>query len=97
MNNKNKLMKAIIAPCVSEKSTMARVNRQYVFRVQNVATKLQITQAIKLLFEVDVDAVRIINVKGKARRFGNIEGRRKDWKKAYITIKEGQVINLGGA
>ena len=95
--NKDKLMKIILAPCVSEKSTGVRVNRQYVFRVQSVATKPQIACAMKLLFDVDVDAVRISNVKGKTRRFGNIQGRRKDWKKAYVTIKEGQAINLGGA
>jgi large subunit ribosomal protein L23 len=49
------------------------------------------------LFGVDVDAVRISNVRGKTRSFGNIKGRRKDWKKAYVTVKEGQAINLGGA
>lgn len=95
--NKDKLMKTILAPCVSEKSTGVRVNRQYVFRVQSVATKQEIACAIKLLFDVDVDAVRISNVKGKTRSFGNIKGRRKDWKKAYVTVKEGQAINLGGA
>lgn len=95
--NKDKLMKIILAPCVSEKSTGVRVNRQYVFRVQSIATKQEIASAIKLLFGVDVDAVRISNVKGKTRNFGNIKGRRKDWKKAYVTVKEGQAINLGGA
>ena len=96
MNN-DKLMKIILAPCVSEKSTGVRVNRQYVFRVRNEATKPEIARAVKLLFNVDVDEVRVSNVKGKTRRFANIQGRRKDWKKAYVTIKEGQAINLGGA
>jgi large subunit ribosomal protein L23 len=95
--NKDKLMKIILAPCVSEKSTGIRVNRQYVFRVQSVATKQEIACAIELLFGVDVDSVRISNVRGKTRSFGNIKGRRKDWKKAYVTVKEGQAINLGGA
>jgi large subunit ribosomal protein L23 len=96
MNN-DKLMKIILAPCVSEKSTGVRINRQYVFRVRNEATKPEIARAIKLLFNVDVDEVRVSNVKGKERRFGNIQGRRKDWKKAFVTVKEGQAINLGGA
>jgi len=95
--NKEKLTKIILAPCISEKSTSVQMNRQYVFRVRREATKPEIAAAINLLFDVDVDAVRISNVSGKARKFGNIQGRRKDWKKAYVTIKEGQTINLGGA
>ena len=96
MNNE-KLMKIILAPCVSEKSTGVRANRQYVFRVRVEATKPEIARAINLLFAVDVDVVRVSNVKGKKRVFGNIRGRRKDWKKAYVTVKEGQVIDLGGS
>jgi large subunit ribosomal protein L23 len=95
--NKEKLTKIILSPCVSEKSTGMRVDRQYVFRVCKEATKIEIASAIKFLFDVDVDVVRTINVQGKKRKFGNIQGRRKDWKKAYVTIKEGQAINLGGA
>ncbi|EKE01893.1 MAG: Ribosomal protein L25/L23 [uncultured bacterium] len=95
--NKEKLTKIILAPCISEKSTGIRVDRQYVFRVRSEATKPEIAKAIEFLFDVDVDAVRVSNVGGKRRRFGNIQGRRKDWKKAYVTVKEGQAINLGGA
>jgi large subunit ribosomal protein L23 len=95
--NKDKLMKIILAPCVSEKSTGLRAASQYVFRVRSEATKPEIASAINLLFGVTVDCVRISNVKGKKRVFGNIKGCRKDWKKAYVTVKEGQVINLGGA
>jgi large subunit ribosomal protein L23 len=95
--NKDKLIKIILRPCVSEKSIAGRVNGQYVFRVQNTATKFQIADAVKLMFGVDVEAVRVVNVRGKTRRFGGVLGQRKDWKKAYVTIKEGQAINLGGA
>lgn len=94
--NKDKLMRIILAPCVTEKTMAARADRVYVFRVRTEATKAQIAQAIKLMFDVEVDAVRSVNVRGKARRFGSIQGRRKDWKKAYVTVKEGQAINLGG-
>jgi large subunit ribosomal protein L23 len=94
--NKDKLMKVILAPCISEKTTSLGVNNQYVFRVRTDATNIQIAGAVKLLFSVDVDAVRVINVKGKTRKFGGIQGRRKDWKKAYVTVKQGQAINLGG-
>ena len=93
----DKLMKIIIAPCVSEKSTRAQIDRQYVFRVGNKAKKNEIAQAVKLLFAVDVEAVRVCNVKGKRRKFKNIAGKQKNWKKAYVTVKEGQAINLGGA
>ena len=91
-----RLMKIILAPCVSEKSTMVQVDRQYVFQVKNDATKPEIARAVKLAFGVDVEAVRVINVKGKAKRFGAIQGRKKAWKKAFITLKEGQAINLSG-
>lgn len=94
--NKNKLTKIILAPCVSEKSTQAKIDRQYVFKVRKEATKLEIAEAVHSLFKVDVVAVCTSNVKGKARKFGNIQGRRKDWKKAYVTVKEGQAIDLGG-
>lgn len=94
--NINRLTKVIVAPCVSEKSTLIQSDRQYVFRVQRCATKYEITQAVKALFGVDVETVRLMNVKGKKRKFRNIEGKLRDWKKAYVKVKEGQLINLGG-
>jgi len=93
----SKLMKIILAPCISEKATKAQMDRQYVFRVADKAEKCDIAKAVKLLFEVDVEAVRVCRVKGKRRNFKNISGRKKDWKKAYVTVKEGQAINLGRA
>ena len=91
-----KLMKIILAPCVSEKSTRAQVDRQYTFRVKSDATKPEIARAVKLMFNVDVDAVRVINVKNRARKFGAIQGRKKEWKKALVTLKDGQAINFSG-
>jgi len=93
----DKLMKIILAPCVSEKSTRVQADRQYVFRVSEKAKKGEIAKAVKLLFDVDVDVVRVCRVKGKKRVFKNVVGKKKDWKKAYVTVKEGQAINLGGA
>ena len=92
----DKLTKTILAPCISEKSTQVQMHRQYVFKVAKRARKNEIARAVELLFNVDVEAVRVSNVKRKKRIFGNIEGRKKGWKKAYITVKEGQTINLGG-
>jgi large subunit ribosomal protein L23 len=97
--NQERLMKVLLAPHISEKSSIvADANNQIVFRVATDATKPEIKQAIELLFEVKVDRVQVSNVKGKTKRFGAKMGRRNDWKKAYITLQEGQEIDfLGGA
>lgn len=92
----DKLTNLIFSPCVSEKSTRAQVDRQYVFRVNNRAKKMEIAKAIELLFNVKVEVVRTCNVLGKKCSFKQTPGRHQDWKKAYVTVKEGQAINLGG-
>lgn len=93
--NPEQLMTVVLAPVVSEKSTfVADKNRQYVFRVADQATKPQIKAAVELMFKTKVDSVSVSNVKGKMRRFGRIEGRRRSWKKAYVRLAEGQEINF---
>ncbi len=97
--NRERLYKIILAPHVSEKSTRAMEQaNQYVFRVARDATKPEIRKAVETLFEVEVESVTVLNVKGKRKRFGYIEGRRPSWKKAYVRLKPGQTIDLfGGA
>lgn len=95
--NKERIFTILLAPRVTEKTTSLAKNRQYVFKVHQSANKMEIAQAVKALFNVEVLMVRVCNVKGKKRRFGRFEGQRKDWKKAYVTLKEGQVIDLGVA
>ncbi len=97
--NQERLMKVLLSPHISEKSSIAAdQNNQVVLKVANDATKPEIKQAVELLFEVKVDRVQVSNVKGKTKRFGAKMGRRSDWKKAYITLQEGQEIDfLGGA
>jgi large subunit ribosomal protein L23 len=97
--NEERLMKVLVAPLISEKSSVAaEQNNQYVFKVTTDATKPEIKAAVELLFEVKVDAVKVANVKGKTKRFGRSMGRRSDWKKAYISLQAGQEIDLlGGA
>ena len=73
---------------------MADKNRQYVFRVAGAATKPEIKAAVELLFKTKVDAVTVSVVKGKKKRFGQYMGRRRNWKKAYVCLKEGQEINF---
>jgi len=92
----NRLMKVVLAPVVSEKSTMlADRNRQYVFRVMDNATKPEIKAAVELLFKTKVEAVTVSNVKGKEKRFGRFSGRRRSWKKAFVCLAPGQEINFG--
>ena len=93
--NAAQLMTVVLAPVVSEKSTfVADKNRQYVFRVSDRATKPEIKSAVELMFKTKVDSVTVLNVKGKKRRFGRVEGRRRNWKKAYVRLVEGQEINF---
>ncbi|HUJ86135.1 MAG TPA: 50S ribosomal protein L23 [Burkholderiales bacterium] len=90
-----RLMKVVLAPIVSEKSTMlAERNRQYVFRVADDASKPEIKAAVELLFKTTVDSVTVSNVKGKAKRFGRFNGRRRNWKKAFVCLAPGQEINF---
>ena len=93
--NNERLMTLLLAPVVSEKGTyVADKHSQIIFRVAPDATKPEVKAAVELLFKVDVEAVRIANVKGKAKRFGAYSGRRRHWKKAYVSLKPGQEINF---
>ncbi len=82
-------------PLLTEKATIAReVRREYAFEVAREANKLQIKEAVESRFEVKVENVRTMTVAGKNRRMGAHEGKRADWKKALVTLREGQVIDL---
>ena len=96
--NQERIMKVLISPIVSEKSTrLADENRQFVFKVVKNASKPEVRKAVELMFDVKVDAVQIANVKGKVKRFGANIGKRSDWKKAFVTLAEGHDINFMGA
>ncbi len=93
--NQERLMTLLLAPHVSEKSTVAADERnQVVFRVATDATKPEIKSAVELMFNVKVKSVTTANVKGKRKRFGRIIGRRRDWKKAYVTLEAGHEIDF---
>jgi large subunit ribosomal protein L23 len=96
--NKDRLFKVLLAPRVTEKSTrVGEAGNQYVFRVVKDANKAEVRDAVEMLFEVSVESVRIVNVKGKTKSFRMRPGKRSDWKKAYVRVQEGQVIDfLGG-
>jgi large subunit ribosomal protein L23 len=95
--HQERLMTVIRGPHLSEKSHVAAESNQIVFKVRQDATKAEIRQAVELLFEVDVDSVTVVNVKGKAKRFGATRGQRSNWKKAYVKLAEGSQLDfLGG-
>lgn len=93
-----RLMKVIEEPHMSEKTTIvAEENNQVTFKVRRDATKAEIKQAVELMFEVEVEAVSVVNCRGKIKRHGLSSGRRSAWKKAYVTLAEGSQIDFLGA
>lgn len=93
-----KLMKVLLEPRVTEKSTLiGEKNRQFVFKVEKHATKPEIKQAVELMFEVEVESVQVLTVKGKRKAFRQSIGKRSDWKKAYVKLKPGFDIDFVGA
>jgi large subunit ribosomal protein L23 len=95
----HELFKVLQAPVISEKSTRLGEyeDKQYVFKVKKSADKLTIKRAVELMFNVQVESVNVLNVKGKTKRFGRFIGTRSDWKKAYIKLKPGYNIELSVA
>jgi large subunit ribosomal protein L23 len=85
-------------PLITEKMSMLQNRRQYAFEVDIDANKIEIQKAIEKKFNVDVESVRTIRVKGKSKtqltRRGRFEGRKPNWKKAIVTLKEGQEIDF---
>lgn len=96
--SQERLMKVLLAPLVSEKTArIADSNRQYAFKVVPDATKPEIRQAVETLFDVKVTNVQVANMRGKMKRFGQMLGKRSNWKKAYVTLAEGQDIDFTAA
>ncbi|MCP4046229.1 MAG: 50S ribosomal protein L23 [Gammaproteobacteria bacterium] len=93
-----RLYKVLLSPRMTEKSTrVGESSNQYVFEVTTDSTKKEIKDAVEKLFEVNVESVSTVNVKGKSKAFKLRAGKRNDWKKAYVRVQEGQVIDfLGG-
>ncbi|MDR2173886.1 MAG: 50S ribosomal protein L23 [Burkholderiales bacterium] len=93
--NPERLLTLILAPVISEKSTrVGDTYEQVILRVVNDATKPEIKAAVEMLFKVEVESVSVLNVHGKEKRFGRTIGRRRGWKKAYVSLKPGQEINF---
>ena len=92
-----RLMTVLYGPHLSEKSHLSAEQNQIVFKVRTDATKAEIRDAVEMLFEVTVENVTVVNVRGKTKRFGMRRGRRKDWKKAYVRLSPDSEIDFMGA
>jgi len=78
-------------PLVTEKSTILREEENVIsFEVAGNANKIQVKQAVEELFKVKVEDVRLFNVRGKMKRMGRFVGKRRDWRKAYVRLKQGE-------
>ncbi|HRL21961.1 50S ribosomal protein L23 [Alcaligenes sp. SDU_A2] len=93
--NAERLLQVILAPIVTEKATfVAEKNQQIAFRVAADATKPEIKAAVELLFKVEVESVQVLNQYGKEKRFGRFMGRRRNVRKAYVSLKPGQELDF---
>ena len=96
--NQERLLTVLLGPHVSEKtSRVADSDNQVVFRGRKDATKAEVRRAVEMLFEVQVTGVQVVNCRGKIKRFGQDFGQRRAWKKAYVSLAEGQDIDFVGA
>ena len=92
--NKGQQRTIIRQPVLTEKATILREANVYTFRVDRRANKVQIRQAIEAVFDVQVESVRTASVPGKSRRLGFHQGRVPGWKKAYVSLKKGESIDV---
>ncbi len=96
--NQERIFKVLLGPHMTEKATLlADKHNQYVFKVATDATKLEIKKAVEQLFDVKVNAVSVINAKSKTRRTLHGLGRRKGFRKAMVSLVEGQAIDFADA
>lgn len=93
--NPEKVLMVLKEPHTSEKSTLlADKCSQYTFKVLKTANKAEIKQAVEQLFNVKVKGVTLMNVKGKQKRFKQMNGKRSDWKKAFVSLEQGHDIDF---
>jgi large subunit ribosomal protein L23 len=93
--NAERILTILREPHTSEKATvMADKYKQFTFKVLRTATKCEIKQAVEQMFNVKVKSVSVINVKGKRKRFKQMNGKRSDWKKAFVSLQENYDIDF---
>jgi large subunit ribosomal protein L23 len=85
----------VLRPLLTEKGNQLKsASNQYLFQVDKAANKIQIKKAVEEIWNVRVTDVRTICIRGKKKRMGRFEGRRPDWKKAVVTLRQGETIEL---
>ncbi len=94
LESRSIIRKALITEKGIRIREQGKTGHRYVFEVHPKANKIQIMQAVKEIFEVDAVQVRTMNYIGKLKRLGRFEGRRSNWKKAMVTLKPGQTIDI---
>lgn len=94
--NQERLLQVLVEPKVTEKGSRAEIDRQYMFRVLNDATKPEIKAAVESLFKVEVEAVTTSIVRARTRRFKNRMGTQPAWKKAFVKLKDGFELDFTG-
>lgn len=95
---RERLLDVLYEPRITEKATrIGEENNQFIFRVARDASKPEVKEAVEQLFDVRVASVQVLNVHGKTKRFGASQGRRDNWKKAYVTLEAGFDIDFMGA
>ena len=93
--NKERMLQVLRAPVVSEKTALVQEkSNQFVFEVASDATKGDVKEAVEALFNVKVEGVNMVSVRGKKRSFRGRQGSRGDWRKAYVRLSQGQTIDL---
>jgi large subunit ribosomal protein L23 len=95
--NQEKVLKTLLAPIVSEKTTMLSSQNQYAFKVRVDSNKKEIKAAVETLFPVSVENVTTSIVKGKKKVYKGKMGRRINWKKAMVKVSEGQIIDVSAS
>ncbi|MDP0560947.1 MAG: 50S ribosomal protein L23 [Candidatus Endonucleobacter sp. (ex Gigantidas childressi)] len=95
--NQERIYQILLGQHISEKATLtADMNSQYVFKIDTTATKREVKKAVETLFEVSVKSVQTVVAKGKTKVTRNRKGKRSDWKKAYVSLEQGQEIDFTG-
>lgn len=89
------LYEVIVSPLLTERGTMIKEKyNKVIFKVARGANKIEIKKAVEEIFKVKVDCVTTVNYKGKKKRLGKFEGKRPDWKKAFVTLKKGEKLDF---
>ena len=94
--NKEQFYTTLLGPVITEKATIGSEQGQVTFRVAMDTTKPRIKEAVEKLFSVKVKSVNTLRVKGKTKIFRGVKGRRSDWKKAIVTLEDGESIDVMG-